>query len=99
MAARGTPEAALNAFARFVAYEVGPLDINVNVVAAGFAGTEGCADMPQEFQRRFAQRTPPGRVAEAEDVAPVIAMPVGEGAGFVTAAVLTIGGGHSVARM
>ncbi|TQF06352.1 SDR family oxidoreductase [Kitasatospora acidiphila] len=99
MAAHGTAKAALNTFARFVAFEAGPLGVNVNVVAPGFVRTEASAHMPQELQRRLAERTPLGRVAEAEDVARAIAMLVGEQAGFVTGEVLTVDGGHGVARM
>ncbi|MFF0628160.1 SDR family oxidoreductase [Streptomyces sp. NPDC004296] len=99
MAAHGTAKAALNTFARFVAFEAGPLGINVNVVAPGFVRTEASAHMPQELQERLAERTPLGRVAEAEDVARAIAMLVGEQAGFVTGEVLTVDGGHGVARM
>lgn len=99
MAAHGTAKSALNTFARFVAFEAGPLGINVNVVAPGFVRTEASAHMPKELQQRLAERTPLGRVAESEDVARAIAMLVGEQAGFVTGAVLTVDGGHGVARM
>ncbi|MFD5385416.1 SDR family oxidoreductase [Streptomyces sp. NPDC127074] len=98
MAAHGTAKAALNTFARFVAYEAGPLGIKVNVVAPGFVRTEASAGMPQEFQQRLVERTPLGRVAEPEDVARAIAMLVGDDAGFVTGSVLTVDGGHGVAR-
>ncbi|MFD5393186.1 SDR family oxidoreductase [Streptomyces sp. NPDC127097] len=99
MAAHGTAKAALNTFARFVAFEAGPLGVNVNVVAPGFVRTEASAHMPQEVQQRLAERTPLGRVAEPEDVARAIAMLAGDQAGFVTGEVLTIDGGHGVARM
>ncbi|MET7778649.1 SDR family oxidoreductase [Streptomyces sp. NPDC005388] len=98
MAAHGTAKAALNTFARFVAYEAGPLRINVNVVAPGFVRTEASAGQPTEFQQRLAEHTPLGRVAEPEDVARAIAMLAGEDAGFVTGAVITVDGGHGVGR-
>jgi 3-oxoacyl-[acyl-carrier protein] reductase len=98
MAAHGAAKAALNTFARFLAYEAGPLGINVNVVAPGYVRTKSSARMPQEFQRRLAENTPLGRVAEPEDVARAIAMLVGEDAGFVTGEVLTVDGGHGLAR-
>ncbi|MFD7921323.1 SDR family oxidoreductase [Streptomyces sp. NPDC059740] len=98
MAAHGTAKAALNTFARFVAHEAGPLGVTVNVVAPGYVRTEASAHMPQEFQQRLARNTPLGRVAEAEDVARAIAMLVGEEAAFVTGEVLTVDGGHGVAR-
>ncbi|MEU5310896.1 SDR family oxidoreductase [Streptomyces sp. NPDC021562] len=98
MAAHGTAKAALNAFARFVAFEAGPLGINVNVVAPGFVRTEASAGQPVGFQQRLAEHTPLGRVAEPEDVARTIAMLAGEDAGFVTGAVVTVDGGHGVGR-
>ncbi|RFC70932.1 SDR family oxidoreductase [Streptomyces sp. AcE210] len=98
MAAHGTAKAALNTFARFVAHEAGPLGVNVNVVAPGYVRTESSARMPQEFQRRLAENTPLGRVAEPEDVARAIAMLVGEEAAFMTGEVLTVDGGYGLAR-
>ncbi|MET9010223.1 SDR family oxidoreductase [Streptomyces olivaceoviridis] len=98
MAAHGTAKAALNTFARFVAYEAGPLGINVNVVAPGFVRTEASAGLPVEFQQRLVEHTPLGRVAEPEDVARAIAMLVGAEAGFITGSVVTVDGGHGVGR-
>ncbi|MGW2776235.1 SDR family oxidoreductase [Streptomyces olivaceoviridis] len=98
MAAHGTAKAALNTFARFVAYEAGPLGINVNVVAPGFVRTEASAGLPVEFQQRLVEHTPLGRVAEPEDVARAIAMLVGAEAGFITGSVVTVDGGHGVRR-
>ncbi|MEV7734647.1 SDR family oxidoreductase [Streptomyces sp. NPDC088921] len=99
MAHHGTAKAALNTFARFVAHEAGPLGLNVNVVAPGFVRTEGSAGIPQHVQRRFAENTPLGRVAEPEDVARAIAMLAGDEAGFVTGQILTVDGGFGVSRM
>jgi 3-oxoacyl-[acyl-carrier protein] reductase len=93
MAAHGTAKAALNTFARFVAYEAGPLGVTVNVVAPGFVRTEASAHMPTDLRQRLAERTPLGRVANA------IAMLVGDEAAFVTGAVVAVDGGHGVGRM
>jgi 3-oxoacyl-[acyl-carrier protein] reductase len=98
MAAHGAAKAALNSFARFVAFEAGPLGVTVNVVAPGYVRTESSAHMPEAFQKRLAERTPLGRVAEPEDVARAIAMLAGEEAAFVTGEVLTVDGGHGVVR-
>ena len=98
MAAHGTAKAALNTFARFVAYEAGPFGINVNVVAPGYVRTEASAGLPAEVQRHLVDRTPLGRVAEPEDVAGAIAMLVGPEAGFVTGSVVTVDGGHGMGR-
>lgn len=98
MASHGTSKAALNTFARFVAYEAGPLGVTVNVVAPGFVRTEASAHMPTDLQQRLAERTPLGRVAAPEDVARAIAMLVGDEAAFVTGTVVAVDGGHGLAR-
>ncbi|MFI0815985.1 SDR family NAD(P)-dependent oxidoreductase [Streptomyces sp. NPDC021098] len=98
MAAHGTAKAALNTFARFVAFEAGPLGVNVNVVAPGFVHTEASATQPLEFQQRLVERTPLGRVADPEDVARAIAMLVGDEAAFITGAVVSVDGGQTLAR-
>ncbi|WP_425826960.1 SDR family oxidoreductase [Streptomyces fractus] len=98
MAAHGTSKSALNTFARFAAYEAGPLGIRINVVAPGFVRTEASAHVPQQAQQRLADMTPLGqRVAEPEDVARAIAALVGEETGFVTGAVLPVDGGRGLA--
>ncbi len=68
-------------------------------MAPGFVRTEGSAGTPQEIQRRSAEHTPLGPVAEPEDVARAIAMPVGEEAGRITGQILTADGGLGVARV
>ncbi|WP_328778412.1 SDR family oxidoreductase [Streptomyces canus] len=98
MAAHGTAKAALNTFARIVAHEARPLGVNVNVVAPGYVRTESSARIPQEFQRRLAENTPLGRVAEPEDMARAIVMLLGEEAAFVTGEVLTVDSGYGLAR-
>lgn len=56
----GTGKSAPNTFARFVAYEAGPLGINVNVVAPGFVRTERSAQIPEQLKRRLVEHTPWG---------------------------------------
>ncbi|AEW98842.1 SDR family oxidoreductase [Streptantibioticus cattleyicolor] len=99
MIAHGTAKAALNTFAQFVACEAGPLGVNVNVVSPGYVRTEASAGIPAEVQRRIAERTPLGRVAEPDDVARAIGLLVGSDAGFVTGTVLRVDGGAGASRM
>jgi 3-oxoacyl-[acyl-carrier protein] reductase len=98
MVAHGVAKAALNAFARFVAYEAGAMGVTVNVVAPGLVRTDASAATVATSERRYAQNTPLGRVAEPDDVARVIAMLASEDARFVTGEVLTVDGGHGIAR-
>ncbi|OIK01024.1 SDR family oxidoreductase [Streptomyces monashensis] len=81
------------------ACEAGPMGVRVNVVAPGFVRTEAGAHMPQALQRQLADRAPLRRVAEADDVARAIAMPVSDDAQFVTGTVLPVDGGAAESRM
>jgi NAD(P)-dependent dehydrogenase (short-subunit alcohol dehydrogenase family) len=63
MIALGTSKAALSSFARYVAEELGPRGITVNVVAPG--PVEGLlhAALDQEHKQRLAAQTALGRLA------------------------------------
>jgi 3-oxoacyl-[acyl-carrier protein] reductase len=98
MISHGVAKSALSTFARFAAYEAGPLGVTVNVVAPGMVRTDASAHMPEEFKRRMAERTPLGRIAEPEDVANAIAMLVSEESGYISGQVLGVDGGHGVVR-
>jgi 3-oxoacyl-[acyl-carrier protein] reductase len=95
MIALGTSKAALSSFARFVAQELGPRGITVNVVAPGPVGETRIADaaLDQEHQQRQAAQTALGRIASAEDVARAIAFYAGADSGFITGTTAPVDGG------
>lgn len=99
MASHGTAKAALNTFARFLAWEAGRDGIRVNVVSPGLVRTEASAMMPEAHRHNTADRTPLGRVAEADDVARVVAMLASDESQFVSGAVVPVDGGLNVARI
>jgi 3-oxoacyl-[acyl-carrier protein] reductase len=95
MIALGTSKAALSQFARYVAQEVGPRGITVNVVSPGpvdeTAITAGVLD--QEHKRRQAAQTALGRIATPDDVARAVAFYAGDDSGFITGATAPVNGG------
>lgn len=69
--------------------------VRVNAVAPSFTRTEmtsGMADDP-DLLRRFEDRLPPGRPAEPEEVAAVIAFLASDDASFVNGAIIPVDGG------
>lgn len=94
MIALGTSKAALSQFARFVAQEMGPHGITVNVVAPGPVDKTIMADsLGQEYKRRQAARTAMGRIASPDDVARAVAFYAGDDSGFITGTTAQVDGG------
>jgi len=95
MIALGISKAALDQFARFVAQEMGPRGITVNVVAPGpVDGTVITADvLDQEHKRRLAAQTVLGRIASLDDVARTVAFYAGDDSGFITGTTASVDGG------
>lgn len=69
----GSAKAGLHGLARNLAWELGPSDILINVVAAGFTMTErNLANFPQQMRDGVAAQTPTRRLSVPEDVASII---------------------------
>jgi 3-oxoacyl-[acyl-carrier protein] reductase len=98
MIALGTSKAALGSFARYVAEEVGPRGITVNVVAPGpVAGTTiDKAALDREQQQRQAEQTALGRLAVPDDVARAVAFYAGDDSGFITGTTAPVNGGMAM---
>ncbi|GAA4590574.1 SDR family oxidoreductase [Planotetraspora phitsanulokensis] len=93
MIALGTSKAALSQFARFVAQELGPRGITVNVVAPGPVETTITDVFGQEFKQRHAAQTVLGRIATPDDVARAVAFYAGDDSGFITGTTAPVNGG------
>lgn len=93
MIAHGTAKAGLVQFAKYVAQELGPNGITVNVIAPGLVDTEATADQPAEFREQMASLTPIGRIANPEDVARAIAMYVSDDCQFIMGSYVPVNGG------
>jgi 3-oxoacyl-[acyl-carrier protein] reductase len=93
MIALGASKAAVTAFARYVAQELGPHGITVNVVSPGMVGTEISTTVPEEVRARIIAATPLGRIAQPADVASVIAFYADDASGFMTGTSAPVNGG------
>jgi 3-oxoacyl-[acyl-carrier protein] reductase len=96
MIALGASKAALVQFARYVAQELGPHGVTVNVVSPGPVDTLFGALRPPEVEERITASTPLRRVAQPEDVAGVIAFYAGNTSGFMTGTYAPVNGGLSM---
>jgi 3-oxoacyl-[acyl-carrier protein] reductase len=97
MIALGTSKAALSSFARYVAEELGPRGITVNVVAPGPVQGLLHADLDQAHKQRLAAQTALGRLASPDDVARAIAFYAGDDSGFITGTTAPVNGGMAMA--
>lgn len=93
--AHGVAKSGLNAFVRYVAEEYGEYGITANVVSPGLVETDATRDAIDETVRTNVSRaTPLGRVAQPEDVAPVIVAFAGDAARFTTGTYTPVNGGN-----
>ena len=106
-AIRGTPtphwtayavaKAALAAYSRQIAAELGPSGITVNCVAPGMTETALIGDIPQKQQMIIGRQTPMRRLAKPQDVAAAVAYLASDDACFVTGHTLDVNGGLGMA--
>ncbi|MEU1618692.1 SDR family oxidoreductase [Streptomyces sp. NPDC005722] len=95
MIALGTAKAALEQFARYLAQELGPRGVTVNVVAPGpVEDTRISADvLDDELKHRQVEATPLGRLARPADVAQAVAFYASEDNAFMTGTTAVVNGG------
>jgi 3-oxoacyl-[acyl-carrier protein] reductase len=95
MIALGTAKAALSQFARYLAQELGPQGITVNIVEPGPVGDTRIAAsvLTDEVAQRQVAATPMGRLARADDVARAVAFYAAEDNGFMTGTTAAVNGG------
>jgi 3-oxoacyl-[acyl-carrier protein] reductase len=86
-------KAALVGFTRALAREVGRVGVTVNAIAPGFVATEMTRDLDAAQRERIVARSALRRMAEAEDVAAMAALLLGEGGHNITGAVMTVDAG------
>jgi 3-oxoacyl-[acyl-carrier protein] reductase len=94
MIALGTAKAALTQFALYLAQELGPRGITVNVVEPGpVSDTKISHVLDEEQRQRQVAATPLGRLARPADVAQVVAFYAGEDNAFMTGTTAAVNGG------
>lgn len=95
----GPMKAAVEALTRYMALELGPRGIAVNVVAPGAIATDFSAGVTRdnpEVNKAIASQTALSRVGGPEDVGPVIAALLSGDFGFVNAQRIEVAGGFRI---
>jgi 3-oxoacyl-[acyl-carrier protein] reductase len=90
-------KAALVAFSKSLAQEVGSRDITVNCVAPGFIDTDMTQALAPAQRDALIARIPLGRLGTPEDVAHAVAFLASPRAGYITGATLHVNGGMLMA--
>ena len=85
-------KAGLDAFTKSLSAELVGRDILVNSIAPGFVDTEMTEELPEEIQQQILAKVPLGRVAEADEIADVVAFLATRGS-YIQGSVLHVNGG------
>lgn len=89
-------KAALSAFARSLAVELGPKGVRVNIVSPGITLTEMTVQVPEKTKILAKMNTPLRRLGEPEDVAAAIAFLIGAGARHISGENIRVCGGAAM---
>lgn len=79
--------------ARSLARELGSRGVTANVVAPGFIQTDMTAGLSDDLVAKYNAQIPVGHLGAVEDIANAVAFLSGDGAGYITGAVLPVDGG------
>jgi 3-oxoacyl-[acyl-carrier protein] reductase len=87
-------KAAIEVYARALAFELGPRGITVNAVAPGLTDTEAMRTVVPDARREaVVARTPLGRLGRPEDIGDVVTFLASDEGGWMTGQVVRAGGG------
>jgi len=97
-AALGAAKAAIENLARYLAVELAPHNINVNVVSGGFIDTDSMKLIPEYHQLvdHIVSRTPSARLGRPEDLAGVVAFLCRPESDWIRGQTLIADGGYSL---
>jgi 3-oxoacyl-[acyl-carrier protein] reductase len=85
-------KAGLDAFTKSLTQELQGREILVNSIAPGFVETEMTDVLPEEIQQQIVAKVPLGRVAQADEIADVVAFLATRGS-YIHGSVLHVNGG------
>jgi enoyl-[acyl-carrier protein] reductase III len=94
----GAAKAAMESLARYLAVELAPAGINVNVVCGGFVDTPSMR-LASDYDRlveHVVGRTPAGRLATPEDLAGIVAFLCSAESDWIRGQTLVADGGYSI---
>lgn len=86
-------KAGIIGFTKALAQELASRNITVNAVAPGYIRTAMTAALPEDVLKALIQRVPMRRDGTVDEVAQVVRFLAGDGASYVTAAVIPVDGG------
>jgi enoyl-[acyl-carrier protein] reductase III len=94
----GVSKAALEALVRYLGVELAPRGIRVNAVSGGVVDTGALEHFPNrdEMLRAAHERTPAGRMVEADDLAGAVAFLCSDDAAMICGQTLVVDGGFSL---
>ena len=86
-------KAGLVGLARSLARELGSRGVTANVVAPGFIETDMTSVLSDELVKKYTDQIPLGRLGAVDDIAAAIEFLAGEGAGYISGALIPVDGG------
>lgn len=97
-AAVGMAKAALEASARYMAVELAPLGVRVNILLAGVMDTPALNAIPEagQLKEQMVKKNPSGRLTTPDDVAKVIFSLLDPSCNWVNGTVIPVDGGESL---
>ncbi len=90
-------KAGMIGFTRALAQEGARKGVTVNAVAPGYIATDMVAALDEKVLQGIVAQVPVGRLGAPEEIGDCVAFLAGEGAGFITGAVLSANGGQYIA--
>jgi 3-oxoacyl-[acyl-carrier protein] reductase len=86
-------KAGLIGFSKSLAQELATRNVTVNVVAPGYIETDMTAGFTEDMKGEILKRIPVGRVGGPDEIAGVVRFLAGDGASYITGAVIPVDGG------